>query len=96
MGTFSSHLYLALLLSYDMSTFKDLIIFLLHDYKTTTNYQDQNNNKTPHDIPNSKRRCDMACLKFLSSSTNLGLILWACALWSSIMPILGLSHVLVL
>ncbi|CAG8850330.1 31185_t:CDS:1, partial [Racocetra persica] len=61
---------------------------------TTTNHQDQNNNETPHDIPNSKRRYDIACLKFLSFSTNLGLILQACALWSSIMPILGLGHIL--
>ncbi|CAG8745927.1 32749_t:CDS:2, partial [Racocetra persica] len=40
---------------------------------TTTNHQDQNNNETPHDIPNSERRYDMACLKFLSSSTTWGL-----------------------
>ncbi|CAG8841582.1 6819_t:CDS:1, partial [Racocetra persica] len=57
---------------------------------TATNHQDQNNNETPHDIPNSERRYDMACLKFLSSFTNLGLILRACASWSSIMLILGL------
>ncbi|KAF0440110.1 hypothetical protein F8M41_004088 [Gigaspora margarita] len=102
---FLPHLYLALLLSYDMSTFKDLVIILLHDYKvmekkkietrsttdftgqTTTNLQNQNNNETPHDIPNSERRYDMPSLKFLSSSTNLGLILRACASWSSIMPV---------
>ncbi|KAF0533909.1 hypothetical protein F8M41_010348 [Gigaspora margarita] len=48
--------------------------------KTTTNYQDQNNNKTPQDIPNSERQYDMASLKFLSPSMTLGLILQA---WAS-------------